>query len=264
MSPSEPGKSTPNEPGAWNAIWDRDRVQVLEPRTVSQIMDEIKFEYLRPHLPSEGMIVEFGCGSARLLRFAASRGLTPIGIDFSHRALEVARQASGLTASVTPLLIQGDVRRTPFPAECVDVVGSTGLLEHFDHPEEVINEMVRVLRPGGLFYSDIVPKKFSLYRSLSWLKRREKMIFERAMSRREIEGFLMNAGLSEVQVFAAGVFPPMLPVIERSPVVRELIGSIVSATLSLWRAADATPIGDLLGFYYFAIGRKPAAGPSTV
>ena len=256
---SGPGshKSSPNEPASWNAIWERDRVRVMEPRTVSQIMDEVKFEYLRPHLPAAGTIVEFGCGSARLLRFATKHGMTPIGIDFSHLALEVARHASEVTGSVIPLLVQGDVRRSPFGTSSVDCVGSTGLLEHFEDPTEVINEMVRVLRPGGLFYSDIVPKKFSLYRGLSWMRLHEQMVFERPMSRSEIEGFLRNAGLTDVQVFSAGIFPPMLPVIERSQLVRRLIGSFVSATLPMWQAVDATALGDLLGFYYFAVGRKP-------
>lgn len=251
--------SKPNRPETWDACWKRDESGVMEDLTVSRLMDDVKFGYLDPMLPRSGTIVEFGCGSARLLRFAMARGMTAIGADFSDRALALARSAAASPVYANRLhLVRTDVHRMPLPDDSVDVVGSTGLLEHFERPEAVIAEMTRVLRPGGLFYSDIVPKKFSLYRALDGLRRNELKVFERPMTRDQIEGMMRDTGLVDIRVFGAGVFPPSIPVIERSRSVRKAIARVVRGTLPLWQSLDATPIADLLGFYFFATGRKPA------
>ena len=255
-------KALPNLGRTWDAIWDRDEVGMLEEQGTSHLMDEVKFSYLSPLLPREGTIVEFGCGSARLLRFATGLGLRAIGIDFSRRALEVARSADGGARSEARLaLVRGDVLSVPLRSESVDAVASTGLLEHFADPVPVVREMVRILKPGGLFYSDIVPAKFSLFRSLDWLRLGQVGVFERRFSRSEIQDLLSGAGLHDVDIFGAGVFPPRVPFFERFRMVRKGINKLLALTLPLWRALDATWLATLAGFYFFAVGRKPARQP---
>jgi hypothetical protein len=116
--------------------------------------------------------------------------------------------------------------------------------------------MVRVLKPGGLFYSDIVPAKFSLFRSLDWLRLRQVEVFERPFSRLEVIQLLTTAGLENVQVFAAGVFPPRIPFFERFRAFRKLTTSVLTFTLPAWRALDDTWLARVAGFYFFAVGRK--------
>jgi len=67
-----------------------------------------------------------------------------------------------------------------------------------------------------------------------------------------------ESGLIDVRVFGAGVFPPSIPVLERSRAVRTTIARFVRGTLPLWQSLDRTAIADVLGFYFFATGRKPA------
>src|SRR5207245_9380634 len=123
-------------------------------------------------------------------------GLRAIGIDFSRRALEVARSADGGARSEARLaLVRGDVLSVPLRSESVDAVASTGLLEHFADPVPVVREMVRILKPGGLFYSDIVPAKFSLFRSLACLRLGEVEVFERRFRRSEIQDLIRGTRL---------------------------------------------------------------------
>ncbi|SRR5712692_1503141 len=252
-------KALPNLGRTWDTIWKRDEAGTLEEQGTSHLMDEVKFSYLSPLLPREGTIVEFGCGSARLLRFAAGRGLRAIGIDFSRRALEVARSADGRRRGATRLaLLRADVSSVPLRSGSVDAVASTGLLEHFVDPVPVVREMVRILKPGGLFYSDIVPAKFSLFRSLDCLRLRHMEVFERGFSRREIQALLSEAGLQDTRVFGAGVFPPRIPFFERFSPIRRAVTKLVALTLPLWRALDGTSLATLAGFYFFAVGVKPA------
>lgn len=49
------------------------------------------------------------------------------------------------------LLIQGDGGRLPFPSRSFSSVISNSVLEHIPHVDEVVNEISRILRPGGRF-----------------------------------------------------------------------------------------------------------------
>ena len=71
------------------------------------------------------------------------------GIDLSIESLEVARRYDS-TRSVQ--YISADAYALPFENRQFDVVCAMDFLEHVEHPEKAIQEMSRVLKPGGLFF----------------------------------------------------------------------------------------------------------------
>lgn len=249
----------------WDAYWP-GQAPTLTARTISQTLDRIKLEYLGAILPGQGNTLEVGCGSARLSCLLAQQGYRTVCLDFSPAALEAA-ETNYAVASASGQFVSGDAFSLPFSDDRFHVVLSTGLLEHFPDPSPIVMEMVRVLKSGGLFYSDIVPRKFSLFRSLDWTAelrryfagRREKPepFFERAFSRTEIGAMLKDAGLAGVQVFPAGVVPPYLPVLSRSPRLRQMQARFVEGTRAFWKIWDGTHPAEWLGFYYFAWAKKP-------
>jgi SAM-dependent methyltransferase len=112
-------------------------------------------------LPPPATVLECGCGSAEVSAFLASQGYRCTLLDAAPAALRVARrrfERGGLEARY----VQGNVYRLPFADGTFDVLTSFGLLEHFADVEVVIAEMVRVIRPGGMFFADIVPERFSV------------------------------------------------------------------------------------------------------
>jgi SAM-dependent methyltransferase len=142
-----------------------------------------------------------------------------------------------------------------------DVVFSTGLLEHFEDPSPIVLEMARVLKPGGLFWSDIVPAKFSLLRALDGLRfeafRGKSTVFERSFTKGEIARLLQFAGIQNPTVFSAGVFPPLwLPGLGKLRAYRRLHANVAIAFKTAWSRLDGTAIADLLGFYYLCYGTK--------
>lgn len=48
--------------------------------------------------------------------------------------------------------VVGDVLRLPFPDDCAHVILSQAVLEHVTDPQRAVDEAMRVLRPGGVFY----------------------------------------------------------------------------------------------------------------
>jgi ubiquinone/menaquinone biosynthesis C-methylase UbiE len=51
--------------------------------------------------------------------------------------------------------VQADAARLPFRSAAFDCVIATAVLEHVPHPQRVVREVHRVLRPGGLFYVEV-------------------------------------------------------------------------------------------------------------
>jgi ubiquinone/menaquinone biosynthesis C-methylase UbiE len=105
-------------------------------------------------LVAQGTAVDLGCGPGHLVFLLARQapGLHVVGVDLSDTmfaAATVAAQQAGLGHRVDFRL--GDVAHIPFPDQSVDLVVSTLSLHHWSHPVAVLNEVVRVLRPGGAY-----------------------------------------------------------------------------------------------------------------
>lgn len=120
-------------------------------------VDSDRYERYAPWLPdlvrferfSGTQLLEIGCGlETDLERFGRNGALT-IGIDLVPRHLELARRRfrnSGLPVS----FVRSDAERLPFGDETFDVVYSFGVLHHTSEMKLAIDEIHRVLRPGGV------------------------------------------------------------------------------------------------------------------
>jgi ubiquinone/menaquinone biosynthesis C-methylase UbiE len=103
-------------------------------------------------LPTGGRLLEVGCGRgvalpplARLLRPTHLAGL-----DCDTAFLAEAR-AHADEAGIAVELVPGDVRLMPFPDASFDLVVDFGTCYHVARAEQALDEIGRVLVPGGLF-----------------------------------------------------------------------------------------------------------------
>jgi ubiquinone/menaquinone biosynthesis C-methylase UbiE len=69
------------------------------------------------------------------------------GLDLNPENLKIARRKVGMQKID---LVQGNVRKLPFEDNYFDTVSVSNSLHHFDHPVKAIQNMLRVLVPGGL------------------------------------------------------------------------------------------------------------------
>lgn len=96
-----------------------------------------------------GTVVEIGSGTGPNLRYLPGH-LTVVGIEpnpYMHRHfLEEARAREGSVH-----LIQGLAENLPFPDGTVDAVLSTLVLCSVPDLQQVLAEVIRVLKPGGKF-----------------------------------------------------------------------------------------------------------------
>lgn len=112
-------------------------------------------------LPSEARILEVGCGRGIALpvldRLCAPRRLA--GLDIEGELLTEA--ADHLRDHGTEAeLHRGDVRQMPFADESFDVIVDFGTLYHIARSQAALDEIARVLAPGGTFIYETKAAQF--------------------------------------------------------------------------------------------------------
>lgn len=101
-------------------------------------------------------ILDFGCGYGSFLIYCLKRGYDVTGVDISRQRLEffsVIFELSGLPEFLRSRYIIYDGRNLPFSDNSFDVVVANQVLEHVRRVREVIAELGRVLKKGGILYT---------------------------------------------------------------------------------------------------------------
>lgn len=104
---------------------------------------------LRRHAVNAGEVLDLGCGSGRITRALAREGLSMTGADISSRMLEVAAREPG--GDQVAWIRQNAERPFPLPldGERFDAVISSSVLEYLTDPRPALDEIARLLKPGG-------------------------------------------------------------------------------------------------------------------
>ena len=115
-------------------------------------------QLLRGRFDGRRRILDAGCGSGRNLPFLLSRGFDVFAIDEDPAAVRAVRR---LAEHLSPALAKDNVREgtldaLPWPDGQMDAIICSAVL-HFardrTHFEGMLDEMWRVLAPGGLFFA---------------------------------------------------------------------------------------------------------------
>jgi SAM-dependent methyltransferase len=132
----------------------RAELAYAEPASAPDFSLHWKFKHvvdaLAPYLPCDSFL-DAGCGDGRHLAYLARREDRPrrlVGADLSERILETARAACAEPAPDVELR-QANLERLPFADGEFDVVLSTQVIEHLLDVQAGVDELARVLRPGG-------------------------------------------------------------------------------------------------------------------
>jgi arsenite methyltransferase len=106
------------------------------------------------------IVLDLGCGAGTDLLIAAQmtgRGGRAIGIDMTPAMLDQARASADEMGLANVELHEALVEALTLEDGCVDVVISNGVLDLVPDKEAVLDEIGRVLRPGGrLQVADVV------------------------------------------------------------------------------------------------------------
>ncbi len=151
------------------------------------------------HIPRGGKLIDVGCGTGNgLIIFCRRFGLTGVGVDVSEGMLEIAR--AKVAESDLPIeLHRLDGEDLPFDTNSFDIGINFEVLEHTPHPERMLAELARVVKPGGTV---VVTTPNTLWEPIHWLAAKTGLHHSegphRDVSRREILAGLAAAGLRVV------------------------------------------------------------------
>ncbi len=96
---------------------------------------------LSPTLPG-ARVLDIGCGVGQVVRRLKDAGFDACGVEVSEPNVAKAK-GFGLKCELY------DGRQLPFPDQSFAAVGALNVLEHVEEPEAFIQELVRVVQPGG-------------------------------------------------------------------------------------------------------------------
>jgi SAM-dependent methyltransferase len=122
--------------------WQREFTAGADPEYEEQILPLVD-----RHLGGGGaaIVLDVGCGEGQIARRAVQLGAAiVIGVDPTDAQLVVARERGG-----GPSYVRGVANTLPCASDAVDAVVVCLVLEHVDPFEPAIDEIARVLKPGG-------------------------------------------------------------------------------------------------------------------
>jgi len=99
---------------------------------------------VRTYLTPEARVMDLGCGRGGVVELIWQDVDLAVGLDPDVPSLSEHR-AHGMP------VLRGRGEHLPFAGESFDLIVCLWVLEHLRSPEQVLNEVRRVLRPGGHF-----------------------------------------------------------------------------------------------------------------
>jgi SAM-dependent methyltransferase len=100
------------------------------------------------------VVLDFGAGTGWLSRYLTQLGCRAILLDVSSSALRIAeetyRRIPVIGERPAPTYLHFDGRRIDLPDESVDRIVSFDAFHHAANPDEIIRELGRILKPGGI------------------------------------------------------------------------------------------------------------------
>jgi len=115
---------------------------------LSRLVGYYQKQALRVLGPSRGdVLLDVGCGSGAAVRAAAGTVAVAVGVDACPRMIERAQQlGSGLPRGGYAV---GTAEMLPFADDAFTVLLCTAVMRHVSDRPAAVNELARVLRPGG-------------------------------------------------------------------------------------------------------------------
>jgi ubiquinone/menaquinone biosynthesis C-methylase UbiE len=198
MNPEEYERMHALETNYWWFVGRRRLVAHLLKATLKKV----------PASPSGPVLIDIGCGTGAnlpVLRETLGKKGRVFGLDFSPHALKFASAYLNNHLHVEGVsLSQGDALALPLADECADVVTMMDVLEHLSDDDLALQEVHRILKPGGALVLTV-----PAYQHL-WSAHDEALHHFRRYEKIGLNSVLRNAGFSIWRLsFAMSLMPPI-------------------------------------------------------
>lgn len=152
---------------------------------------------LASRLSSGAKVLDLACGTGDLTKALAQRGWQVTGLDISAEMMEVGKEKCA-ALDPRPAFVLGSAEAIPFPDSSFDAVTIAFGLRNFDHRAQCLQEIRRVLKPGGtLAVLEFAVPKNRLWRGLYLFYFKHAMrLVGRLVGSGEAYGYLVDSVLA--------------------------------------------------------------------
>lgn len=169
------------------------------PAFILKRLDSI-IEDFKPYF-QHGRLLDIGFGAATLMQVAQEKGWQVSGIEVSLPAVKHARNL-GFD------VFHGELTEAEYPDGFFDVITASEIIEHCPQPEIVLDEVMRILRPGGLLWATTPSAKGLSYQltGLDWtvISPPEHL---QLFSKKGVAMMFKKAGFSQLKIETFGFNP---------------------------------------------------------
>jgi ubiquinone/menaquinone biosynthesis C-methylase UbiE len=171
-----------------------------------------------------GRVLDWGCGLGQVTSLLRERGVETEPFDYREDVTEPTRRPLEHYPAVEAMH-SNDPVALPYGDDEFDSVLSLGVLEHVMDPDASLEQLRRVLKPGGTFYVYKLPNRFSY---LEWIAKRlglyyhGKLPYDRLYDKRRTVALLERHGFDVLEFRRTN----LLPLTIAHPLARRFSGTI--------------------------------------
>jgi len=138
------------------------------------------------HILAGQKILDIGCGNGRMMQLLTDKNIEYVGFDISGKLINIARDKCQQYSFKTVDFQVGDMRHLPYQENIFDIILAVAVLHHLPHPDnrwQALQEIYRILKPGGLllmnnwyFWNAYANKKYQIKKQIlvNWWRGLEK------------------------------------------------------------------------------------------
>ncbi len=109
-------------------------------------------------------VLDLGCGTGFFTNILSDRYKQVLGLDISTKMLKFANEKRDNSIA----WIEADAYKLPLATGCVDLVYSNLMIQWCDNLSIVLDEIIRILKPGGLFIFSTLTESTLFELKSSW------------------------------------------------------------------------------------------------
>lgn len=132
-----------------------DRYDAEEPHFRAENQEKVRgrLQAVRNRVPG-GRLLDVGCGTGFIIHLASDLFEEIHGVDITPAMMQRVRRDKG---NIT--LHEAAAEALPFDDATFDAVTAYSFVDHVADQPALLREVARVLKPGGVFYADLMPNR---------------------------------------------------------------------------------------------------------
>lgn len=201
----------------WDQMYEQDTEKLDE--HIFRLRRDFTVDFIVNNYAKDAKLCDLGCGAGPVIFQMLSRGYDMVGLDYSGDMLGNAAKRLGAGQIPNKPLINGNCELLPFGDGIFDCVVCLGVISYVENYGNIINEIFRVLKPGGtvlvsfrnkynLIMNDPIVLLRSLAKKLS-LMSEKKNGFEigQYLRAREVQALIESKGFDYLDFRGIGFGP---------------------------------------------------------